>query len=89
MMLTSTTLQQRISSLLKDKVNLEVPSPETDLLESGLLDSLTLVELMTQLETEFEIRISFEDIELDHFHTVVSMANFIEHRTASPQASAA
>jgi acyl carrier protein len=63
--------------LLKDKLHIEVPSDDTDLMESGLLDSLSLVALMAGLEEEFGIAISFDEIELDNFRTVSRIAAFV------------
>ena len=70
-------LQNNIMRILSEKIHVEVPSVETDLMESGLLDSLTLVELMASLEEKFGISISFDDIELDNFRSVDRIAEFV------------
>ncbi|MBK6797806.1 MAG: hypothetical protein IPG76_13800 [Acidobacteria bacterium] len=49
-MANSIELHNSIIRILSEKIHVEVPSVETDLMESGLLDSLTLVELMASLE---------------------------------------
>ena len=69
------TLQ--IIQLLSEKVHIEVPSVETDLMESGLLDSLTLVSLIAGMEEEFGITIPFEEIELDNFRSVARLADLV------------
>ena len=43
-------LTREISQLINDKLLVEVGSPEDDLLASGVLDSLTLVQLLFDLE---------------------------------------
>lgn len=73
-------LHGRISRLLSEKVQIEAFSIESDLVETGLLDSLKLVELMTSLEDEFGITISFDEIELDNFRSVVSIAEYVNQR---------
>lgn len=73
----NTEIQNRIIRLLSDRVHIDAPSVETDLMESGLLDSLTLVELMAGLEDEFGVRISFDDIELDNFRSVSNIAGYV------------
>jgi acyl carrier protein len=70
-------IQGRITKLLSDRVHVEPPSADTDLMESGLLDSLTLVELIVGLEEEFEIKIPFEEVELDNFRSVERIAGFV------------
>ena len=74
-------LQNNIMRILSEKIHVEVPSVETDLMESGLLDSLTLVELMASLEEKFGISISFDDIELDNFRSVDRIAEFVGSQT--------
>jgi acyl carrier protein len=74
----------QIIRLLSEKVHVEAPSADSDLMESGLLDSLTLVELMASLEERFGIHISFDDIEIDNFRSARSIAEFVNQRS-SPQ----
>jgi acyl carrier protein len=73
-------LHGKITKLLSEKVHIEASSIEIDLVETGLLDSLKLVELMTSLEDEFGITISFDEIEIDNFRSVVSIAEYINQR---------
>jgi acyl carrier protein len=71
----------QIIRLLSEKVHVEAPSADSDLMESGLLDSLTLVELMASLEERFGIHISFDDIEIDNFRSARSIAEFVNQRS--------
>ncbi|HKQ75614.1 MAG TPA: acyl carrier protein [Blastocatellia bacterium] len=74
----------RIIHLLSERVHVEAPSADTDLMESGLLDSLTLVELMSTLEEQFGVHISFDEVEIDNFRSARRIAEFVNQRT-SPQ----
>ncbi len=76
------SIQDRINKLLSEKIHVEAPSAETDLMESGLLDSLSLVELMAGLEEEFGVKISFDEIELDNFRSVARIAEFVSRQSA-------
>ena len=49
---------ERLSTLFADTFHVDVPDENTDLLESGILDSLQLVELLLQIERHFDRRIS-------------------------------
>lgn len=68
---------ERLTKLFLEQMNVEVPSVETDLLETGVLDSLRLVELLMHLETEFGVVVSVEDLEIDHFRSIARIADFV------------
>jgi acyl carrier protein len=76
-MAEQTSLNDRISTLFLEKLHLEVPSADTDLLETGALDSLRLVELLVHLEQEFGIKISLDALEIDHFSSITRVTAFI------------
>jgi len=82
------TLHSQIGSLLLEKLNLGVPSVETDLVETGVLDSLAFVALLSHIEQEFEIEISIDDLEIDNFRSIAKIVDFITQRresSASPR----
>jgi len=70
-------LHDRLIRLLRDRLHLDVPSPDTDLVETGLMDSLQFVQLVLHLEEDFGMHISLEDLGIDHFHSVISIAEFV------------
>lgn len=70
-------MEERIEAILKHKLNLDVPSLETDLIVTGILDSVTLVELLLQLEDEFHTRISIEDLQIDTFRSISGISHFL------------
>ena len=80
-------VHQKLTELFAKKLNLDVSSVDTDLVETGLLDSLTLVELLTQLEETFGVSISTEDLELENFRSIANIAGFVARRTAAVQAA--
>jgi len=80
-MVLSDVSNDRIIHLLSERVHVEAPSADTDLMESGLLDSLTLVELMSSLEELFGVHISFDEIEIDNFRSARRIAEFVNQRS--------
>jgi len=84
-----TTVQRRIASWFLQSLNLEIPSPETDLFETGVLDSLAFVELVLHLEQEFGVKITLEQVELDNFRSVERIAAFLNGGGATPLAESA
>lgn len=63
--------------ILNQDMGLTVGAPDTDLFESGILDSLALVNLLLHLESRFKVTVTLENLELDNFRSVVAMARFI------------
>lgn len=72
--------QSRLAELMLKRLHLEVPSPDTDLVEAGLLDSLSFVDLLLVLEQEFGLAFTLQEIELEHFRSLARMADFISAR---------
>jgi acyl carrier protein len=73
-------IHQKLTELFAKKLNLDVPSVETDLVGTGLLDSLALVELIEQLAETFGVSISTDDLELENFRSIASIARFVAGR---------
>jgi acyl carrier protein len=89
MMSETTEILERVARLFADTLQRVVPSADTDLFESGLLDSLGFVDLLVHLEREFGTTIALDDLELDNFSSIVRIADFVRARTsASPVAGA-
>ena len=72
-----TRLEHQISTLFAEKLSIQVPSVETELIDTGLVDSLTFVEFLAHLEEEFGIQVSLEDLEIEQFRTIARIATFI------------
>jgi acyl carrier protein len=72
-------MRESIFHLFKDKLSLDVPSADTDLLEAGLLDSLMFVELTYQIEKQFGVTIPIHKIEIEQFRSVSCIANYVAH----------
>ena len=51
------------------------------LLESGILDSLGILDLVTFLEQEFSITIADDELVPDNFQTIDGIVAFVERRT--------
>lgn len=82
-------LCDRIAVLFSEKLHIEVPSMDADLMESGILDSLTLVELLFYIEQDLGFKISLEVLDLDHFRSIARIADFLTCRNGSHRNGAA
>jgi D-alanine--poly(phosphoribitol) ligase subunit 2 len=65
---------EQLGALFAETFHIEVPAPDADLLESGILDSLQFVELLAQLEQRFDLRIRIDDLDLDDLRTLKRIA---------------
>ncbi|HEX2197769.1 MAG TPA: phosphopantetheine-binding protein [Burkholderiales bacterium] len=66
-----------LSALFDEALHIEVPSPDTDLIDSGLLDSLQLVQLLLQIEERMGKRIALDEVQLDDLRSVSRLAALI------------
>lgn len=78
---------RRIADLFA-MLNLEVPSDDTDLIESGLMDSLLLVELLTRLEEQMGISVPIDELEPDDFRSIQTITAFVLANQRFPKSSA-
>jgi len=86
-MIEHSGIQRKLTELFARKLNLAVPTVETDLVGTGLLDSMALVELLAQLDETFGVSISTDDLELENFRSIASIARFVARRTAVAEAA--
>jgi acyl carrier protein len=73
-------LADEIAELIKEKLLVDVGSPEEDLLVEGVLDSLTLIQLLIHLEERFRITIPLEELEIEDIRSIGSLVRLIEGR---------
>ena len=74
---------QHLGALFAESLHIEAPSADTDLFETGTLDSLQLVELLFQLERHYGFRMAVEDIDLEELRTLARIARFVADRKAT------
>jgi acyl carrier protein len=77
-----TEIRAWLMQLFARTLNVDV-SEDTDLFDSGSLDSLAFVELLLQLERAFGIVTSVDDLEPDNFRTIGCITDFIVGRLES------
>jgi acyl carrier protein len=79
-------LISEVTRLIAEKLLLDVSSPQEDLLSSGAIDSLSLIQLLVNLEEHFGVRIPLDELEIEDLRSIESIARLIEnyrHETAS------
>lgn len=53
---------------------------DQELWDSKVLDSITLVELIVEIESEYGIKVPFNEIVTENFSSVVKMIQYIESK---------
>lgn len=67
-----------IRRLVLDALHIEVVDDDADLIETGVLDSLALVELIFQIERVWGVPIELDELTIDAFRSVRGIAALID-----------
>ena len=78
----------QIGFLMSEKLMAPATSPDDDLLSTGLLDSMSLIQLLVSLEEHFEIHIPLDEVEIEDIRSVQSIARLIASRICAQSGSA-
>jgi acyl carrier protein len=70
-------LAAEVQAWLREKLMAVIESQETDLLATGILDSLTLVQLLLYLEQHFDLKIAMEQLEIEDLRSVRTIARLV------------
>lgn len=71
---------ERIVELLREIVDAQqvaFPSETVSLFEAGVLDSFGMLEFLTTLEEEFNIRIPEDDLVPSNFETIAKISRYV------------
>jgi acyl carrier protein len=74
---------ESLRRLFLETLNTEVRSDDTDLIETGLIDSLALVQLLFEIEREFNVSLPLDELEVDSFRTVRSIGAYVTAQVPS------
>jgi acyl carrier protein len=81
-----TAIRARIREFILSAIHLPDLNDDDNLFESGIVNSLFAVELMTFLEKTFGIEVTPDDLDIANFQSIASAAGFVVRKT--PQAAA-
>lgn len=71
------TVAERIAGLIRSSLHIDEIDPEADLIGGGIMDSLALVALITDIEDDFGIELPLDDFDIEAFRSVSSIADFV------------
>lgn len=78
-------IRTRLSTLFSEVLHVEVPSVNTDLFDTGILDSQRFVELLLHIEQTFETHIDIQDFEIENFRCIEKIAALIQQHNGGSQ----
>ena len=78
-------VEARVRAFLSKQLNLrDAPiERDTELVTTGLLDSMDVVRLVAHLERTLGITIPDGDIDVDHFDSIAKISSYLEARLGS------
>jgi acyl carrier protein len=69
-------IEQQLIHYFKDFADVEI-TPDTPLLESGVVDSMGVMTLVAFIESEYSLVLDMDDLTIENFATVNDIKNFI------------
>jgi D-alanine--poly(phosphoribitol) ligase subunit 2 len=71
-------LEKQIADIVRDVLQIEVASPDDDLVATGLFDSLAVVSLIAEIEVVLGYELPLDEFDVDSFRTVGRIAAFVD-----------
>jgi len=73
-------IKSAVCDYILEHVNIESLDYDDDIFEEGLVNSLFAIELMVFLEKTFSIKITMEDLDMEHFKSINSIYDFVNKK---------
>jgi acyl carrier protein len=75
-----------IRDFINRSINIESLGDDENLFDSGIVNSLFAVELLTFVERQFGVEVGMDDLDIENFKSINATAAFIARKVASPAA---
>ena len=76
-------IKETVRNFINSSINIDALGDDENLFETGIVNSLFAVQLMTFVERTFEIEIGMDDLEIENFKSVSATAAFVTKKKAS------
>ncbi|MSR59981.1 MAG: hypothetical protein EXS05_20470 [Planctomycetaceae bacterium] len=84
-----TVIESKLVDFLRTITGQVALQADSDLQDAGITDSLTMMDLLVFIETEYQVRLGFADLTPDVFQTPTTVAELIAAQLALTQQSQA
>lgn len=75
-------VKETVRNFINNSINIDGLGDDDNLFESGIVNSLFAVQLMTFVERKFGVEIGTDDLEIENFKSVKATAAFIARKLA-------
>jgi acyl carrier protein len=75
-------VKEAVRNFINSSINIDTLGDDENLFESGIVNSLFAVQLMTFVENKFGIEIGMDDLEIANFKSINATAAFVARKTA-------
>jgi acyl carrier protein len=77
---TAQSTKETIKNFILDSINIPELDDDDNLFESGIVNSLFAVQLMTFLEKAFNIEVTMDDLSMDNFESINATSSFVQKK---------
>lgn len=77
---TTQTTKETIRNFILDSINIPDLNDDDNLFESGIVNSLFAVQLMTFLEKSFNLEVTMDDLSMDNFESINATSLFVQKK---------
>ena len=68
-----------ILELIRDRLNIDVADVDVDMIETGVLDSIALVTLITAIEEALSCELPLDDFDIENFRSARRITQYLEN----------
>ncbi len=76
---------ESLTQFLRQSTHYDGLTPETDLIETGLLTSLTVMDLVTFIDRDLNVSLGISDLTPSNLQSIETIAQTITNRLAMPE----
>ncbi len=78
----SNQVKEIVRKFINDSINIDALGDDENLFESGLINSLFAVQLMTFIERKFGIEFGMDDLDIENLKSINATAAFVARKSA-------
>jgi methoxymalonate biosynthesis acyl carrier protein len=75
------SVKASIKEFISKSINIENIDENEDLFDTGIVNSLFSIQLVTFVEKKFDIIVTVDDLDIENFKSVTALYNFVQSKT--------
>jgi acyl carrier protein len=79
-------VKELVRNFINNSINIDALGDDDNLFESGIVNSLFAVQLMTFVERKFDVEIGMDDLDVENFKSINATAAFVARKSGPPAA---